>query len=368
MRTDLVDLLRCPRCHAERRFEVQAREEDEREIRAGTLRCRSCGHSASIEDGIVDLLHEPPEFVVREAAGLERFAETMRADGWDRDRILKLPYEQSGYWFTQGAAIEHMLARAPFEPGATLLDVGSNTCWASNLFASRGLRVTALDIASTEMQGLRTADWWFDANGVYFERVLSVMFEPAFASESFDYVFCCEVLHHNHKENLHRTMGELHRVLKPGGRLIVLNEPLRFPTNLKRDHGDEVAEYEGHEHVYFAHEYLLAARRAGFKTRIVRPNTTPFFRREPLELEANEPVTTSARTFVKQLLRKSDTGRRAYTAYKLFVGPEDVSLGMIGEKRGAGTGRAREQRHEAARADGGSPAANATDPARARAD
>jgi SAM-dependent methyltransferase len=325
-------MLACPRCHAERPFDVEVREKDEREIRAGELTCRSCGHRAPIQDGIVDLFHDPPEFVTREAAGLERFAELMRADGWDRERILALPYEQSGYWFGQGAAMERLFEIMEFEPGATLVDIGSNTCWASNIFATRGLRVTALDIATTQMQGLRTADWWFEANGVYFERILSLMFAPALASDSFDYVFCSEVLHHNHHENLRRTLGELHRVLKPGGKLIVVNEPLRFPTNRKRDFGEEVAEFEGHEHVYYAHEYLLAARRAGFKVRIMRPNTTPFYRGEPFQLRVDDSLKVATKKFARHLIRRSDRGRRAYTAYQLLLGREDVSLGMLCEK------------------------------------
>ncbi len=276
-------------------------------------------------------MHDPPEFVVREAAGLERFAETMRGDGWDKERITKLPYEQSGYWFAQGAAIEHVFETMSFEPGATLLDVGSNTCWASNIFAQRGLKVIALDIAPTLMQGLRTADWWFEKNDVYFERMLSVMFDPAIASDSLDYVFCSEVLHHNHEENLRRTLAEIHRILKPWGRLLVLNEPLKFPTYLKRDHAEDVAEYEGHEHVYFLHQYLYAAHRAGFKLRIMRPNTTPFFRREPLELKADEWVRTSTKKYIQQLMRKTRAGTRAYTLYKLLLGP-DISLSLIAEK------------------------------------
>jgi SAM-dependent methyltransferase len=333
MRPELIEQLRCPRCRAERSLVLDVVEEDEREVRTGALSCGVCSHRAPVADGIVDLLFDPPEFVTREAAGLERFGETMRADGWDRERILKLPYEQSGYWFSQAAAMEHLLEIMEFEPGATLLDVGSNTCWASNLFAQRGLRVTALDIAPALMQGLRTADWWFDANDVYFERVLSVMFDPALAADTFDYVFCCEVLHHNHRENLHRTLAELRRMLKPGGKLIVLNEPLRFPSDLKRDFGQEVAEYEGHEHVYFAHEYLLAARRAGFTVRLVRPNTTRFFRREPFELKFEDGIGTAVKTCVKQILRSGRAGRRAFTLYKLLWGPE-VSLGMICTKPG----------------------------------
>jgi 2-polyprenyl-3-methyl-5-hydroxy-6-metoxy-1,4-benzoquinol methylase len=253
MRLDFLDLLRCPRCGSERRFTVDVARADEREIRSGTLTCGSCGYDTAIEDGIVDLLHEPPGFVSREAAGLERVAQQMRDDGWNRERILTLPYDQSGYWFAQGAAMEHLLAVQPFEAGATLLDVGANTCWASNIFAKHGLNVVALDIAATEMQGLATADWWFEESRIYFERVLSSMFNVALASDSFDYVFCCEVLHHNDPTTLRRTFKELYRVLKPGGKLLVINEPLKFLSNLKQDHAQEVAEYDGYEHVYFLH-------------------------------------------------------------------------------------------------------------------
>ena len=331
MRESLLPRIRCPACRADGAFELETGDSDEREVRSGALRCGRCGHEARIERGVVDLLHEPPESVRREAAGLERFAGVMRADGWDRERILNLPNDELEYWRGQARQLERMLDRVDLRPGQSLLDVGSNTCWASNAFAELGLDVIALDISTAEMQGLYTADWWMEANGVHFERVLSTMAEPAIASGSLDWVFCCEVLHHNHRENLHRTLIELHRVLKPGGKLIVLNEPLKYVGDRKPDFGQEVAEYEGHEHVYFAHEYLLAARRAGFHVRIVRPNTTRFFRNEPFELSPDADFATVARTFGKQLLRMRRAGRRAYTLYKLLWGP-DISLGMIGTK------------------------------------
>src|SRR5437764_4353503 len=304
MRESLLEVLRCPRCRSERSFSLDAGERSSVEVRSGSLTCASCGHVASISRGVVDLMPDPREFVSREAAGLERFADTMRADGWDRARVLRLPDDPLEYWQGQKAAMEHLLATVELSAGQSLLDVGSNTCWASNIFASRGLDVIALDISAAEMQGLGTAEWWFDENGVYFERVLSTMFEPAIASGSLDFVFCCEVLHHNAKPELRRTLDEMHRVLKPGGLMIVLSEPLRFPTNLKRDHGAEVAEFEGNENVYFFHEYVLAARRAGFSVEIVEPRT-PAFTGQPLWLTAESSALGSTKVFAQQLLRRS---------------------------------------------------------------
>src|SRR5437764_4238471 len=333
MRESLIPLLRCPRCGGEGTFELATAEAGPREARGGSLECGGCGHVAAIKRGVVDLMPEPPDVVRREAAGLERFADTMRADGWDRERVLNLPDEDIPYWRGQKRQFERLLERVELRPGQTLLDVGSNTCWASSAFAERGLEVVALDIATAEMQGLYTADWWMEDRDVYFERVLTPMFDPALASEVFDWVFCCEVLHHNSPDDLGRTFTELHRVLRPGGALLVLNEGLKFPTNLKPDHGVEVAQYEGNENVYFAHQYLRAARRAGFDVELLEP-AVPFFTAEPLWLMPEAGVLGSTKVYAQQLLRRSRAGRRGYLWWTVLLGP-DGNLSMICWKGGA---------------------------------
>jgi SAM-dependent methyltransferase len=308
---------------------VQAR--DDREVREGTLTCRHCGQGYPVGEGIIDLLYEPPEFVRREAAGLERFAEAMRNDGWGREQILSLPNVDLGYWYAQAIAMEALLAAVDLQPGQRLVDVGSNTCWASNVFAERGLEVIALDIAKTELQGLRTAEYFIESGKVYFERLLSVMFDMALASESMDYVFCCEVLHHNNVGNLRRTMQEIFRVLRPGGSLLVINEPLRFPFNLKRDHAQEVAQYEGYEHVFFFHQYYLAARRAGFQVKIREPAPDPFFRPWAATLGPQTGIKEAIWTTGAHVIRAHPLARRLVLAYKtLLVG--DTSLHMVATK------------------------------------
>lgn len=268
MREPITRILRCPRCGADGSLRLLGTRSDEREVRDGELICSACGERFTVADGIIDLLRDPPEFVRRERAGLEQFAEHMRADGWDRERVRCLPDVELPYWHGQRRAMDALLERTDLQPGGRLLDVGSNTCWASRIFAGLGLEVIALDIATTELQGLRTADYFIDEGEVFFERLVSVMFALPLTSASIDYAFCCEVLHHNDPAHLRRTFTELHRVLRPGGRLFVVNEPLRFPLRLKRDHGREVAQFGGNEHVYFLHQYYLAARRAGFRVAV----------------------------------------------------------------------------------------------------
>ena len=291
MRSELLALLRCPACGSSSSLQIEATARDEREIRAGRLRCGRCGSERRIRDGVADLLLDPPPEVRAEAEGLERFAQEMRRDGWDRDRVLALPQEQGGYWWTQRRSMERLLEIVPFRAGQSILDVGSNTCWATATFARLGLSAVALDISLVEMQGLRTADWWFEDQATYFERVLAQMSALPFADDSLDWVFCCEVLHHSDRRGLSRTLREIHRVLRPGGSLLVMNEPLRWPTDLKPDHGAEVSQFAGNEHVYFFPEYMWMARRAGFRRiRVTEPAFDVFFSRDPIYLTLEASV------------------------------------------------------------------------------
>ena len=217
MKARFVEQLRCPACRRDHTLALSIDESDEREVREGRLRCEACQSEFAVHRGVVELLHDPPEHILAEAAGLERFAEQMRAEGWDRETVRRLPYLEHGYWYVQARSMHQLLATVPFRAGQSILDVGSNTCWAANHFAERGLRAIALDIATTELQGLYTADYFIEDGGVFFERVLGSMDAIPLASSSLDYVYCCEVLHHNDPDSLRRTFAEIFRVLRPGG-------------------------------------------------------------------------------------------------------------------------------------------------------
>jgi len=316
--------LRCPYCRAQRSLTLNARERDEREVRAGTMTCGACGARVEVRDGIVHAMVDPPEHVLREAAGLDRFEERMRDDAWTDEMILSLPYRDDGYWYAQARSMHQLLTSVHFEPGDRVLDVGSNTCWASSHLAERGLEVVALDISTAGWQGLGTGDLFIRNKGVYFERVLATMFDLPFADGTFDYVYCAQVLHHNDRQTLRRTMEELHRILKRPGGLLVVNEPLRTAFDLRGNHPDQfdVEEFEGYEHAFTAAGYLRAALAAGFaEVRILEPHYRSFFGDTHLELPPGTSATRALGEAIAYGLRPRRWARRAYLAYVTAVAP-----------------------------------------------
>lgn len=114
------------------------------------------------------------------------------------------------------------------------------------------------------MQGLHTADYFIEDGTSYFERVLGSMYDMPLASGSVDYVFCCEVLHHNDSETLGRTFREAYRVLRPGGKMFVVNETIKTLRDPVGVHVEAVEQFEDYEHAFWAMRYRWEAIRAGF--------------------------------------------------------------------------------------------------------
>ncbi len=322
-------MLCCPSCSLRESLTLVDEVNDGQEVREGWLCCSACESRRPIVQGVADLLPNPSPEVIAEVDGLERFAQLMASDGWDRARVLRLPYEASGYWCGQAQAMDYLLETVPLVAGQRILDIGANTCWASAAFANAGLYTVALDISMTEMQGLRTADWWIEETGTYFERVLAQMSSLPFADGSFDWVFCCEVLHHNDRPGMIAALREMHRVLRPGGRLLVVNEPLRWPTDLKRDHAAEVAQFDGNEHVYFCPEYVRSVWRAGFRClQLLEPFADVAFSRHPIHLTTEASVLGSFKLAAKNVVRNYALTRCGYKWWRYLMGP-NVSLQMI---------------------------------------
>ena len=105
--------------------------------------------------------------------------------------------------------------------GRRILDIGAGAGEASLFFASRGAHVTAVDISPRQLGILTQAarDRRLDLH-----RVPAAAEDLPFRDETFDIVYGYGVLHH---VDYCRVIGEVRRVLRPGGRA-VFTEPIGY--------------------------------------------------------------------------------------------------------------------------------------------
>ncbi|HEX5438190.1 MAG TPA: methyltransferase domain-containing protein [Gemmatimonadaceae bacterium] len=163
---------------------------------------------------------------------------------------LKDFYGARTSWRSRGQ--EHMRFRkaaalAGVRSGAAVLDIG---CRDGGLrhFLPSDVRYQGMDIAEEF------------AN----EHVLiqDIALGAPFADESFDYVFCIEVLEHVHEP--WRALGEMRRVLRPGG-VAVLSVPNPYHVKEIIWNVFRIADRQGHIHSWTRQTMTAFGEMAGFR-------------------------------------------------------------------------------------------------------
>ena len=123
---------------------------------------------------------------------------------------------------------------AALAPGARILDLGAGVGRHALWLAREGFEVVALD-ASTE--GLAAID---KVGGV--ETVHSRMDTLPFDDASFDHVLSWNVIYHGDEEIVKRSISEIRRVMKPGGRYIgTMLSKRRLPHEQAKAPGREIS-------------------------------------------------------------------------------------------------------------------------------
>jgi SAM-dependent methyltransferase len=145
-------------------------------------------------------------------------------------------------------------------------------------------------------------------------------------------VYCCEVLHHNDASGLRRTFAEIFRVLRPGGRLLMVNETLKTLRDPDGVDIDGVAQFDGYEHAHWALQYRWEATRAGFLTEVTEPHYKPFFGDAELPARGEEVGRAGELGHrAAESLRRHGIPRRAYLTWLNHVAG-GVSMNMIATK------------------------------------
>lgn len=101
--------------------------------------------------------------------------------------------------------------------GKKILDVGCGNGWVLSHYAAHGAQTTGVDITEAGVDLCRKR---FAAQNLKGNFVIGNAEELPFPDNSFDAVSCMGVVHHT--SNPKRAVAEIHRVLKPGGKLFFM--------------------------------------------------------------------------------------------------------------------------------------------------
>lgn len=193
--------------------------------------CESCGCSFPEQRGILDLLGDAPEPVTRELRGLAKEnGIDFDVTGPDSVKFLQVDEVETvsslmdashggrvQYYQQTASAYFEALGRAQIDAHLKVAEVGAErTLWKLRVIEDLCDEVFALNIFFHVGQNPPP-----DTKAV---RVLGDMNDLPFMTSSLDLLIYSATLHHS--SDLEVALEEAARVLQPGGRAIVVNEPI----------------------------------------------------------------------------------------------------------------------------------------------
>lgn len=188
---DLLAIVRCPVC----------RDEGFLQVEEEALRCARCGERYPRHPGYLDLLPRQ-----------ETLAHTSRYVAEEESFAAALDYRTVGPPLLAAGVRQHVLRQMlSFQPDDGVLDCGCG----NGKFALWNRSAVRL------LAGLDPATLFAEAALEEVDLVQGDARRSPFATASFDKAFSIDVFEHLTRPDLEAVLRELHRLLRPGGRLLV---------------------------------------------------------------------------------------------------------------------------------------------------
>lgn len=156
----------------------------------------------------------------------------LRAEVPGADPVINRPYQNPDYqqWVerfeSEGREVydrrEAIVARSGVMPGMTVADVGAGTGLFTRLFARAvgpGGKVYAVDISRTFIDNVQRTSRAQGMNNVI--GIVNSQTDTGLPPSAVDLVFLCDTYHHF--EHPEKMLASIHRALKPGGILVIID-------------------------------------------------------------------------------------------------------------------------------------------------
>jgi SAM-dependent methyltransferase len=197
------------------------------------LECAVCGFRMQVSGGIVHAML--PERVAHYARFMEDYEGIRAAEGRSSKRdefYLGLPYKDisgrnSEQWRIRARSfdylVRHVLTRNPRHGDGRILDLGAGNCWLSFRLALAGYQPFAVDLLSSDHDGLGAAAHYQKLLPELFPRFQAENSRLPFQDEQFNTVIFNASFHYS--EDYAVTLREALRCVRSGGMVIVSDTP-----------------------------------------------------------------------------------------------------------------------------------------------
>jgi ubiquinone/menaquinone biosynthesis C-methylase UbiE len=152
--------------------------------------------------------------------------ERVRSDEqWGGDD-LDLPFNPKRHrhiWDIRQRTFRVVQSIAERSPKGLAADVGAGNCWMTRYLDSWGFDAIAVDVNTSENDGLRAGQRFVDS-GSRFLRVRSPMQSLPFASSTITLLVTSASFHY--ADDFRAALCEFTRVLTPGGRIVIADTPV----------------------------------------------------------------------------------------------------------------------------------------------
>jgi SAM-dependent methyltransferase len=303
MRRGFEKALRCPGCGT-LELSLRVRQEDDREVREGSLRCGGCAREYAIEKGIVTTLDLTDEALAREVNGWHQLAGPL-GEGLV-STMTALPYYPHAPWPQLAPDFFQLFEHLDFAD-KNVVDLGAGRAWSSRHIATlgRAREVVAVDVLTRRFLGLETADVFYAEDRRHFERICGDIHRVPLRDGWADVVFGAAAIHHSGQRE--RLFAEVWRLLKPGGAFAFIAEPSKKASIPERQPQNEETAVGINEHIYSFAEYMGPLRAQGFRPRHLAPRSIRYRMLYP------DPDFMEGLTPTLRRLSRSALGRRLVT-------------------------------------------------------